>query len=385
MHNFKRNITAVCILAAAIAVFLLLDFVLYPCTFTRNDIHAVTTKQFDDIYMGTSHGKMGIDPAAMENVSGRTGHNLCVGGQYSEDAYYLAQLILEKGFKPSRIIYEISPGYFTSEKEEGNNYLLFYHEFPVSLTKLSYFWDSVRNCNFRTMLFPWYEYPISYELEKMGETFTAKWNKDFGIETLKSDTQEYHESGFIERYPVDVSGLSKPGKTEFHKEDVAERNMLYLKKLIKLCREKDIEFVALVTPIPGVTLSANAEAFGHAYQYFGEFFAENDVRYINFNSNQYFPVFTHELSAYTDYDGHLNGEAAREFSKILAQVLDNTYEFPSSGSTKGGMQGSKEGNTQGGRQDSIEGNTQGSKEGNTQDGRQGSIQGSRQGITEPAG
>lgn len=338
MHNFKRNIKAVCVLAAAIAVFLLLDFLLYPCTFTRNDIHAVTTRQFDDIYVGTSHGKMGIDPKTMEEVSGRTGHNLCVGGQYSEDAYYLAQLILEKGYKPSRIIYEISPGYFTSEKEEGNNYLLFYHEFPLSYTKLSYFWDSIRNCNFRTMLFPWYEYPISYELENLGDTFRTKWNKDFGIEELKSDSQEYHESGFIERYPVDASGLAMTGITEFHREDVAKRNMTYLKMLVDLCKEKEIEFVALVTPIPGVSLSAYADSFGEAYQNFEEFFRQNGVRYINFNSNQYFPIFTHELSAYTDYDGHLNGDAAREFSKILAQVLDDTYEFPTSGGTQGSTQ-----------------------------------------------
>lgn len=338
MHNFKRNMRVICTLAAIIAVFFLLDFILYPCTFTRNDIHAVTARQYDDIYMGTSHGKMGIDPETMEGVSGRTGHNLCVGGEYSEDAYYLAQLILEKGYKPSRIIYEISPGYFTSEKEEGNNYLLFYHEFPMSYAKLSYFWDTIRDCNFRTMLFPWYEYPISYELENMGNTFSIKWRKDFGIESLRSDSQEYHESGFIERYPVDASRLSMTEIPEFHREDVAPRNMDYLKKLIALCKESDIEFIALVTPIPGAVLSANEKSFGEAYQFFGEFFVENEVRYINFNSNQYYPIFSHELNAYTDYDGHLNGVAAREFSEILAQVLDHTYEFSAQGSGEAHME-----------------------------------------------
>ncbi|MDO4340429.1 MAG: hypothetical protein Q4C91_20460 [Eubacteriales bacterium] len=331
MHNFKKMIRTVCILIVSIAVFFALDYILYPCTFTRNDIHAVTSGQYDDIYMGTSHGKMDIDPQAMEAVSGRTGHNLCVGGEYSEDAYYLARLILEKGYRPSRIIYEVSPGYFTSEKEEGNNYLLFYHEFPLSRSKLEYFWDSVRDCNFRTMLFPWYEYPLSYELENIRDTVSKKWTGDFGTEDLKSDSQEYHESGFVERYPVDTESLAMTGISEFHKEDVAERNMTYLKKLIQLCRENDIEFIALVTPMPGDTLAAYAESFSEAYQYFGEFFAENEVRYINFNSDQLYPVFTHDLSAYTDYDGHLHGDAARDFSEILAQVLDNTYEFPTAG------------------------------------------------------
>lgn len=330
MHNFKKMFRVLCVLAAALAVFLGLDYILYPCTFTRNDIHAVTTRQFDDIYLGTSHGKMDIDPETMEAVSGRSGHNLCVGGEYSEDAYYLARLILEEGYRPSRIIYEVSPGYFTSEKEEGNNYLLFYHEFPLSPAKLSYFWDSVKDCNFRTLFFPWYEYSLSYELENMGNTIAKKWTADFGAEDLKSDSQEYHESGFVERYPVDISGLEMSDIQEFYAEDVSERNMIYLKKLIQLCREDGIEFIALVTPLPWETLSEYGESFAEAYQYFGDFFAENDVRYINFNSDQYYSAFSHELESYTDYDGHLNGDAAREFSEILAQVLDDTYEFPDS-------------------------------------------------------
>lgn len=338
MHNFRKIIRTLCILTVVIAVFFGLDYILYPCTFTRNDIHAVTTQQFDDIYIGTSHGKMDIDPAVMETVSGKKGHNLCVGGEYSEDAYYLAKLIIEKGYKPSRFIYEVSPGYYTSRKEEGNNYLLFYHEFPISLSKLSYFWDSIKKCNFRTMLFPWYEYPLSYELQNMKDTVVKKWTKDFSADDLKSDTQDYHESGFVERYPVDTSELSMEGLSEFHREDVSERNMTYLSKLIELCKANDIEFIALVTPMPGDTLSAYADSFMDAYQYFDEYFAEKEVRYINFNSDQLYPIFSHELSSYTDYDGHLNGEAAQEFSKILAQVLDNTYEFPVPESTEIGME-----------------------------------------------
>lgn len=64
------------------------------------------------------------------------------------------------------------------------------------------------------------------------------------------------------------------------------------------------------------------------YQYFGEFFVVNEVRYINFNNGQFYPICSYDLSAYTDDDGHLNGDASQDFSEILAQVPDNTYEFP---------------------------------------------------------
>jgi len=82
----------------------------------RNDIHTVTTQKHQDIFMGTSHGKMNIDPKTISSVTGRTGHNLCVGGEYGIDAYYLAKLLFEKQ-KPERIIYEVDPGYFATQKE----------------------------------------------------------------------------------------------------------------------------------------------------------------------------------------------------------------------------------------------------------------------------
>ena len=57
-------------------------------------------------------------------------------------------------------------------------------------------------------------------------------------------------------------------------------------------------------------------------KYIQKDFEEQGVEYVNFNT-QYFKAFTHELKAYTDYDGHMNGDAARAYSKVLAQVLES--------------------------------------------------------------
>ena len=324
MHNFKKFLKTITVIAVCILILVMLDMALYPCTFMRNDIHAVVNNQYDDIILGTSHGMTDIDPAIMEEITGRSGHNMCVGGEYEIDAYYIAKLIAEKQ-KPSRIIYEIDPGYFVSEKEEGNNYLLFYHEFPFSKSKAEYFWNSIAKCNFRTILFPWYEYSLSYELGKVKETFSQKWNRDYDVSHLKSATQEYHESGFIERYPVDTSKLKMEDLKLFDKKQINTQNLEYLGKLIDFCNENDIEFVAVTTPVPIDTLRAYSDNFNEAWKYFGEYFDERGITYLNFNT-QYFKAFTHDLKAYTDYDGHMNGDAAEDYSKVLAQVLQKTAQ-----------------------------------------------------------
>ena len=96
--------------------------------------------------------------------------------------------------------------------------------------------------------------------------------------------------------------------------------MEYLGRLIDFCRENDIQFVAVTTPIPINTLQAYSDNYNAAWKYFGQYFDEHEVTYLNFNT-QYFKAFSHDLSDYTDFDGHMNGNAAKEYSKVLANIL----------------------------------------------------------------
>ncbi len=321
MHSFKKILSAIGVIVVLFAIIWAADFVLYPCTFMRNDIHAVSTKSFDDVFVGTSHGKMNIDPETMKKVDGRTGHNLCVGGEYPEDVLYLIKLMIEKGHTPKRIVYEVSPGYFVREKEVGNNYLLFYHEFPLSASKLEYFKSTILKCDFRTLFFPWYEYALSYEISHAGETINKKLSKDYSEDGFETETQKYHESGFIERYPVEVSDSDIDLLDEWFPEDIVKKNMKDLKEIIRVCDDNDIEFVAVTTPLSDVTLEACKEGNAALDKYYSDFFEKAGKSYINFNYGKYYEMTKHDLDSYTDLDGHMNGDAAREFSDVLARVL----------------------------------------------------------------
>lgn len=327
MHSFKKSLSVLVIIAVLLAVLWGADYALYPCTFMRNDIHAISTNAYDDVFVGTSHGKMNIDPETMENITGRTGHNLCVGGEYPGDVLYMVKLMIERGYAPERIIYEVSPGYFVREKEEGNNYLLFFHEFPISLTKLEYFAAAVMKCDFRTMFFPWYEYELSYEISHAKETLSRKISRDYSAESFATDSQKYHENGFIERYPVDIDDLyeelSEDDFEEWYPDDIVEKNMEDLKKTIEVCRENGIEFVAITTPLSDEVLKECLESNIALNEYYSEFFEEEGVEYINFNFGEYYDISSHELGSFTDLDGHMNGDAARDFSAVLAEVLRN--------------------------------------------------------------
>ena len=328
MRSSKRILKTGIMIAVLVCILLLLDFALYPCTFMRNDVHAVANNTYDDVYMGTSHGKMNIDPSVVLADSGRTGHNICVGGEYSIDTYYMIKMMVERGHKPARIVYELSPGYYVREKEEGNNYLLFYHEFPMGMAKLAYFADAVAKCNFRTLFFPWYEYQLSYELEHLQETVSKKLNRDYSADGFATETQEYHEDGFIERYPVDPSEFDWDTMEEIYPEDLVQENIDYLRKIIEYCQEQGIEFVSIVTPMQDDVLAEFSEGYEALDEYFAELMAEYDVPYINFNTDPYYGLTAHDPESFTDLDGHMNGDAAREFSLTLLQVLNGSGEIP---------------------------------------------------------
>lgn len=318
MHSFKK-LKIVAWVIIFVLVFKAADFALYPCTFTRNDIHTVTKEYHDDIFIGTSHGKMSLCPDEIDKVTGRKSHNLCVGGEYPKDAYHLVRLLEEKQL-PKRIIYEVDPGYFMVEKEQGNNYMLFYHEYPFSKAKAEYFKNSMISCDIRTMIMPWYEYDLKYELNNIKDTVRKKLNNDYSEESLRSDNQRYYKDGFIERYPVDISGDKVTVQHLFYEKDIKESNIYYLNKIIDFCKEKGIEFVAVTTPLPDVTLNTFSENFYNAEKYFEDFFGSKNVEYYNFNG-EYHDYALHDISVFTDYDGHMNGEGARAFSRIFSIFL----------------------------------------------------------------
>ena len=313
-------------LLALAAVLIFLNLALYPCTFMRNDVHTVSTEQRDVLIMGTSCGKMGIDPDSLLAGTGLTGHNLCVGGEYPTDAYYLMRLALEKQ-KPEMVIYDIDPGYFMGQKEVGNNYLLFWHEFPMGKTKAAYFMDLLKEHDFRTLFFPYYEYPLQTSLPRVKNTLYQRLTTNYDVSYLKGQVQEYHENGFLERYPVRKENFPAPTHVGFDAEGIAPENMEYLEKLIGLCKEQDILFVAVSMPLPEETLTADADSLDPAWTYFSDFFAGQQVPYLNFN-RELAQGYSHRAEHFVDYEGHLNGDSAREFSGILGSVLKNNNMLP---------------------------------------------------------
>ena len=321
MHSSDRKLPFLFFAGLVIvALFILLDLAMYPCTFIRNDIHAVLSEKKDLVILGSSNGKMDLDPDVLLEGTGKTGHNLCVGGEYPVDAYYLTKLMVEKN-PPGEVLFELEPGYFMTEKEPGNNYLLFFHEFPLSTAKLLYFADTLWDCDLRSVFFPAYEYSLSYELPRIPETLQRKLGGDYSIEPFKGKVQEYHENGFIEKYPVREDAFPAYNGFEFEVNDQVRRNTAYLEKLADYCGKQGIGFRIAVMPVPQAALERDPDAYDRAWEYFEEFCGSRQIDCYNFNT-EYYDAFSHEAGHFVDYDGHMNGESAEAFSAVFGKIIE---------------------------------------------------------------
>ena len=104
MHNFKKYMYPVLFIAVILCINEIMVLALKPYTSFRNDMHKLETNQYDDLFVGTSHGKAGINPEIVDKITGEKSLNLCLGGEEVQDSYYIIKEACRVN-KPKKIIY----------------------------------------------------------------------------------------------------------------------------------------------------------------------------------------------------------------------------------------------------------------------------------------
>lgn len=320
MRNFKKWMLPLLFVAVFVGINELLNYVLYPYTYTRADVHHLAASEYEDVLVGTSHGKCGLDPQVLEEVTGHKTINVCQGGEYPLDVYYLVREAA-RNKKVSRVIYELDPGYWAVEPEQTADYITFYKEFPWSRVKLEYFKDKMLQVDFRTTLFPWYLY--RNQIGRIPEIVKQKQSdvyKNYGVEPFASQVQEYREDGFIVRHPAPGDRSAWQTAPLWRPENLRKEAVDAFEKLWKFCREEGIELDVVMMPIPQVTYEKYQKEYDAAIRYFTEFMEERQVPAFNYLDDLRSEV-PRELEMYGDYEGHMYAETAAKFSRFFAEEL----------------------------------------------------------------
>lgn len=283
-------------------------------------MHRITTQEYDDIFIGTSHGLSAINPEIIDRKTGRKSTNICMPDEHLIDSYFLVKEACRKQ-KPKRIIYELDFSYWSTRQNRGANSVYIYKEFPISLVKAEYFLNKIAAMDIRVTLAPWYYY--RNRAADIWNTIKLKCSseyKNYDVKPLNTGAQQYTDEGYMYQISDPEGDKGSKNIILWDRDKIQKVEKKYFDKLVRFCKDKGVELVVITTPVPQETLEMYRERFDEAHEYYVELMEKYQVPYYDFNDLE-LEGFDRSLRGYLDYEGHMSGELGNQFSEVLGEYL----------------------------------------------------------------
>jgi len=256
----------------------------------------------EDVIIGTSMARAGVDPDTVSKVTGKSCANYSIPMSGPMDQYYLIRLMTEHGQAPKRVIYDVDPTY--CDRDDGINH---YYAYPLGAVRLQYYCAGLKY-NWHVTISPWSL--KTDNLSRMGEILSKK------LEYLKTPDAYQDYRGFD---PVTGSYVYiAQDNSDF---SVTKEADYWLRKMASYCKEHGIELILMEMPVGRqVYYDYNANYRQSADAYFQSLAEDCGVTLWNMNELPT-SVFNSDTSQYADGFGHLSEQAAEKFSQVLGDKL----------------------------------------------------------------
>ena len=293
-------------------------------------------------FLGTSHGRYGIDPMQIYDDYGIVTYNLSTCAQPIEGSYYLLKNLIHD-FHPKIIFFDAS-GLFTERREDSHHHIILDNigynperfEYAVEYAKLSddASFDIKR---FKDAIFPFYQYHSRWK-SLQNYDFSPKDQFNFFLKgyflvnsngSAEANLQGINEIAYKNNRNYGFTYIlsdDKPVETLIDKgliyaPEVSERNYDYLKRMDSLCNENGIQLVLM-----------KIHAINYPQYYNGTWTEIKSEMVKNISAQLRIPF----LDLLYDYDlqidwatdsvdsgAHLNYKGVRKISDFLGNYLAN--------------------------------------------------------------
>ena len=322
MRKHKNILITIVFLIVFVIVNSILNFLLVPPGLTRVILHELeSSDDYKCIVLGTSHGSYGIDADIISQQLGKKTMNLCIGGEYLQDSYYLLKQVFETN-NPETIVLDIDFQYLVNVPKNSISANVIYNAYPDSLDKLAYFREKVLGMQYCATLFPWMDYRNNYfDIINITKTKLGSDYNNYSANAVNMEKQDlYYGNGFVYREHTDNSKTDTMPNLIWNEDIIDQESIEYLKKIIDLCDSKNAKIIMITTPISVETITNSIDEFEKAYTYLADLAKSENIDYYNFSLVKE-SVFSRSIEDYWDYDGHLYGDAAQRFSLVLGNFL----------------------------------------------------------------
>ena len=328
MRTFKRIAGFIIV---NLIVVVSLTFMLAQPSVLKILLKEAKNAECDTLIIGESHGETSYDPYVMSGVTGNQVFNLSRRLMPVANLSYLMEEANANG-QYKRVILELDPSYWDDDHKGtfGSDTSLLFR-----LTGSRWI-DYVKNIlvkdNYNDT-FADYNVDVAM-VKRIPKNLKCKLNKAYlrGDESSIQNTYsiigvagnfEYKGRGF--RYGLRKSGIEWP-RWDFDENSIKEENVETFKKIVKYCKDNDIELVCVQSALPLYRLQN--ENMDDVHEYFAELCGEYGVPFydLNYLKDEY---LSRTDDDYVDLDGHMMGELADRQSVVLGQIFnsENKKEF----------------------------------------------------------
>lgn len=297
-------IAIILVVAIIMAVALHMGYIFMPARYnygaTWNMYLEEPEESIDIMFVGSSMAYCDIIPAVVYEQTGYTSYLVTAPYMMPSTTYYYLKEAL-KTQTPQLIMLESTSFFFSLN--EADYYKVNIGYMPYTANRLGATFAAPKE-EWLGLLFPLYNYHEKWEGYEPSAYFTPRPDKKTDI-----------TAGYT--YLEKTEPQEKRWEREFmYTEAEYEENISYLKKIVELCREKDIPLELFIVPAceyvsPALTAELRKEAEGVRLTNFTD-----DFEAIGLNKDTHF------------YDKrHLNFEGALLYTEYLSSYIMQNYQF----------------------------------------------------------
>lgn len=270
--------------------------------------------QIDTIYLGASSVYCGISPLEIYSTAGITGYALSSSEQTVWTSYYLLKEVFEYQ-KPKVVFLETEEFFTTKETQKDIDNRMDMDEIQDSLNKLTMINDPIYNLS-------------SYD--KLTAIFNLlyyhnRWNQLNESDIYKAfNKEQIHYKGYI--YDNTIKKL-KDIEQKRRNPDICNVNKTLsketiekLKEIKKLCDDNECKLVFISMPL-------KVSYHRDRNEKIAEYAKENNVKFIDFNSDENKIQLNWNKDSLDDNGNHLNIYGAQVIGKYLANYLKTNYNL----------------------------------------------------------
>jgi hypothetical protein len=279
-------------------------------------------EDIDLFFLGASHAYRSFDPEIFDKRLNINSFNIGSSSQNPIDSYYILNEVLRYK-KPKMVVLEVTWLTMEGNDYEYNSATYNYDFMKFSTNKINYLFNGFELDQYIKANLLSVRYHENYKDSKtVKENIENKFiNKIIPYKHEIMNEEYYKDKGFVaSQKEVSYAKLINENQfNDYRGFNFNDRRLNYFKKIIKLCKENNIEIILVTAPIPIESIRKVSD-YEKIHNFISGIAKEDDVEYLDFNLvNRNYISFRNQC--FKD-DNHLNFKGAKIMSNLLVDYID---------------------------------------------------------------